>query len=96
MTIKEKKNIKEALFNNSLYRFFKFFYDPSYEPNLTQLSDETGIRYSYLHKMLSFLEKENIVKSFKEGRQRYISLTSKGQKIANSIKKIDEVDKNGT
>ena len=55
------------------------------------ISKKTDITYSHVVNIINLLLKEKIVETRKEGRNKYVTLTEKGQKILNHIIEIREI-----
>jgi len=55
---------------------------------LTSLARESGLTYAYVAGIISDFEKEGIVSTKKEGRERRISLAEKGDRLSFSFQEI--------
>jgi len=55
---------------------------------VTSLTDDSGMTYSHVHKSLQFYEEYGIVESQTVGRERRVSLTPYGQRVARQVKSL--------
>lgn len=62
--------------------------------NMLEISKKTDITYSHAVKIIRFLTAKDCVTMTKTGRERIITITKKGNKIAKLIKKIIECEEN--
>lgn len=55
------------------------------------IAKEINCTYSHVVKLLKILEKENLIKFEKQGRLKYLTLTEKGEKLAESLQEAKEI-----
>jgi len=59
--------------------------------NSSKISKEVNSTYSHCSKIIMLLEELNLIERVKNGRQKHIRLTEKGQKLSDHLRSIKEV-----
>ena len=58
---------------------------------VSELARRANVTFVYANNMCNLLKKKGLVKFDKKRKMKYVYLTEKGKKIAECLKKIDEV-----
>jgi len=77
-----------------LYTIYKF-QQQNVKPFIAQIQSQLKITYSALFDLITQIEKAGWIKTTKVRLKKYVELTPKGREVAEAIRKIVTVEKEG-
>jgi len=83
------KDIKDTIFRKKPLNMLICLYKN--KQNLSQIAKEVDVTYSHVNNIFNFFEKENLVIFEKQGRNKFVTLTKKGNEIVIPLIELDNM-----